>query len=515
MPIGEHETEASQLRLARQALAQLRESVIITDTDIELPGPLIIWVNAAFTRMTGYSQTEVIGLTPRILQGPKTRRSTIDRLRRQLKAGEAFTGDDINYRKDGSEFNIDWYIEPLRDEEGKITHFIAVQRDTTLERQLQAQLLQAQRLESIGMLASGVAHDLNNILAPVLMGAAILSERLTAKEDQAMLALMQNGAERGAALVKQILSFARGVAGNSTLAQARHLIGDVVSLAQQTFPKRIAVESSVAADLLPILGDATQIHQVLMNLCVNARDAIEEDGTITISAENLLLAEPLPLARDTVPPGEYVRIRVSDTGSGIPASAVSKIFLPFFTTKTPEKGTGLGLSTVLSIVRSHGGFLDLESEPGRGTTFSVFFPAVSELVAETVVPISDQLLGRGQTILIVDDEQSILGIAREALAASGYRVVTASNGVQAARVFREKRPAVTLLDLMMADSGGPWALQQIRALDPEARIVVMSGLSADEADDLAPGANAFLAKPFTVLGLLAAVSAELLEGPAR
>lgn len=202
-----------QLRLAQQALAQIRESVVITDAELDEPGPKIVYVNEAFTRMTGYRPEEVIGKSPRILQGPKTTRRTLDRLRAQLEKGEAFEGEDVNYRKDGSEFQIKWYIEPIRDKSGKIVYFVAVQRDVTESRRLEAQLLQAQRLEGIGLLASGIAHDLNNVLAPIIMGSDFLHREIVDPETSQLVTMVEEAANRGAGLIKQILSFARGITG--------------------------------------------------------------------------------------------------------------------------------------------------------------------------------------------------------------------------------------------------------------------------------------------------------------
>ena len=404
-----------------QVFGLLRESVVITDADIELPGPRIIYTNPAFTKMTGYTAEEVLGKNPRFMQGPKTTRATLDRLRAQLQMGETFQGEDINYRKGGSEFHIDWYIEPLRDTAGRITHFLAVQSDITerknaekalaqaeadyrsifenavegifqttpegrylkanpalarmygyespedllqnitrIDRQLyvqpgrreefaarlrehgviagfeseiyrrdgttiwiseharevrdengraffyegtveditrrkelEAQFLQAQRMESIGMLASGIAHDLNNVLAPILMGSDFLRAKLPDAESRELVDMLEIGAQRGANLVKQILSFARGITGEKTLVQPRHILDEIASMAKQTFPKRIAIRNSASRDLWPIMSDTTQLHQVLLNLCVNARDAIAENGMILISAENRTLREPL------------------------------------------------------------------------------------------------------------------------------------------------------------------------------------------------------------------------------
>ncbi len=274
-----------QLRLVQQALSQLRESVVITTKELEEPGPQIVYVNPAFTRITGWKPKELIGKNPRILQGPKTTRKTLDRLRAQLQKGEAFEGQDINYRKDGTPFHIDWYIEPLR-----------------------------------------IAHDLNNVLAPVMIGCEVLRAHIADEDALNFLGLLDSSAKRGAALVKQILSFARGISGANVLVEPRHLIHELATMAKATFPKAIAIVEEAPADIGAVEADATQLHQVLLNLCVNARDAITESGTITMRARREELTAPMQTARGELAPGDYVVLEVSDTGSGIPPEVAAKIF---------------------------------------------------------------------------------------------------------------------------------------------------------------------------------------------
>ena len=266
------------LSLLRLVFAQLRESVVITDAVLDEPGPHIVYVNEAHTRMTGWEAHEVIGKNPRYMQGPKTTRKTLDRLRAQLEKGESFTGEDINYRKDGSEFYIDWYIEPLRDATGTITHFIAVQRDVTERRRLEEQLLRAQRLEGIGLLASGIAHDLNNVFAPILIAPQILRDQYPTPGQEEVLALVENSAQRGINLVKQVLVFARGADGAAGFVQPCHVIDELLKVARSTFPKAISLVSDAPADTWLVGTEATQLYQLLLNLCVNARDAIDEVG---------------------------------------------------------------------------------------------------------------------------------------------------------------------------------------------------------------------------------------------
>ena len=258
-------TEEMRLKMIDQALAQIRESVIVTTTELDEPGPRIVYVNPAFTRMTGYTPDEVLGKSPRILQGPKTTRKTLDRLRAQLEKGEAFEGEDVNYRKGHVEFFIDWYIEPLRDESGRIIYFIAVQRDVTERRQLEEQLLRAQRLEGIGLLASGIAHDLNNVLAPILMGSDFLRRKMPDRDSADLIDMLEKSAQRGAKLVRQILYFARGMNGEDAAVQPRHIIAELVSMAKQTFPKGIHIASEID-DCPAVEMDATQLHQLLLNL---------------------------------------------------------------------------------------------------------------------------------------------------------------------------------------------------------------------------------------------------------
>ncbi len=476
-----------QLRLVQQALSQLRESVVITTKDLEAPGPLIVYVNPAFTRMTGWEPEDLIGENPRILQGPKTTRKTLDRLRAQLQKGEAFEGEDINYRKDGTPFHIDWYIEPLRDRTGEICYWVAVQRDVTEKKELQSQLLHAQRLEGIGLLASGIAHDLNNVLAPVMIGCDVLRPHIADEDARNFLDLLESSAKRGAALVKQILSFARGIAGANALVEPRHLIHEIATMARATFPKSIAIIEDAPADIGVVEADATQLHQVLLNLCVNARDAVAEGGTITLRARNEKLTAPTQTARGNLAPGNYIVLEVSDTGSGMPPEVAAKIFDPFFSTKAPGKGTGLGLSTVAMIVENQRGGIALRTAPGQGTTFSIYLPAAAAGVKASdqseTQPLRD---GAGRSVLIADDEVAIAEIMRETLEGAGYKVTLASDGVEALALASDAKPEIAVVDLLMPRSSGPETMRELRMRFPNVRIIAISGLSAGEVQEIAP-----------------------------
>ena len=496
-----------QLRLVEQALAQLRESVVITTKDLEPPGPLIVYVNPAFTRMTGWEPEDLIGQNPRILQGPKTTRKTLDRLRAQLEKGESFQGEDINYRKDGTPFHIDWYIEPLRDRTGQISYWVAVQRDVTERNELQAQLLRAQRLEGIGLLASGIAHDLNNVLAPVMIGCDVLRGHVTDKDALSFLDLLGASARRGAALVKQILSFARGINSTNALVEPRHLIHELATMAQSTFPKTIRIIEEAPADIGAIEADATQLHQVLLNLCVNARDAITGEGTITLGARRFSLHEPRTLSRGTLSPGEYIVLEVSDTGSGMPSEVAAKIFDPFYSTKAPGKGTGLGLSTVAMIVENQRGAIDLLTEPGKGTVFSIYLPAAEIRTSEGAdLDVPPPANGNGRSVLIADDEAAVAKIMKETLEGAGYKVTLAFDGVEALALATDAQPEIAIVDLLMPRSGGITTMRELRARFPKLRVIAISGLSATEMNETANEADAVLQKPFSLNDLLRAVS---------
>ncbi|CAN5512234.1 response regulator [soil metagenome] len=495
-----------QLLLAQQALAQIRESVVITETELEEPGPAIVYVNAAFTKMTGWLPEEVTGRSPRLLQGPKTTRKTLDRLRRQLENGEAFEGEDINYRKDGSEFFIDWYIEPLHGPDGEINYWVAVQRDVTEKRELQAQLLQAQRLEGIGLLASGIAHDLNNVLTPVLMGCEYLRAQVASEDAREFIQLIEDSGRRGAGLVRQILSFGRGLSGGSVQIDPRHIVDEVATMAQATFPKAIEVLSDAPVATWSVEADASQLHQVVLNLCINARDAIEGPGTIRLMARNVETKAPLPMARGELRPGRYVQVSVSDSGSGMPAEVAGKIFDPFFSTKAPGKGTGLGLSTVATIVHNLCGGIDLRTAPGQGTSFSIYLPAAAETAATDEAPAPGVARGgAGRTVLIADDETAIATIMREVLESAGYRAQTVASGLEALLRIAAQPP-----DLFILDSSAPGAtfsqiMTDLRERFPELPVVVISGRSEDEMRAETGGIRAFLQKPFAPDQLLAEV----------
>jgi CheY-like chemotaxis protein len=371
-------------------------------------------------------------------------------------------------------------------------------------------------MESIGTLAGGIAHDLNNVLSPILTAVELLQMRLTDESSQRLLNILHTNAVRGGEMIKQALSFARGVEGERIPLQPTHLIKEIVKILADAMPKNIDITFSIATDLSSVSGDATQLHQVLMNLCVNARDAMPQGGKLRIEAENVEIDEHYARMNVDAKPGEYVSIGVIDTGFGIPEQNLTKIFDPFFTTKGQGQGTGLGLSTVAGIVRSHGGFVSVYSEIGRGARFKVYLPAIeSAHAAPAQSPRRDLPVGNGELILVVDDENAIREVAKETLNAFGYRVIIAGDGAEAMAVFamRKDEVKVVITDMMMPYMDGPATIRALRRLDPKVKIIATSGLKAEDkiADAAQLGVKTFLPKPYTAEKLLKTVAAVLKE----
>ena len=404
---------------------------------------------------------------------------------------------------------IDFSIKPLKDQTGRVMMLMSEGRDITEKKQIEAQFLRAQRLESLGNLASGIAHDLNNIFTPILAVTQLLPRHLPDLDDnlQKLLDICQGNVKRGANLVKQILTFARGAEGDRGLVQVKHLIAEVYQIAQETFPKNIEIETDILRNLWTVNGDATQLHQVLMNLAVNARDAMANGGILKISAENFVIDHYYARTHLDAQEGEYILITVSDTGVGIPSDIKERVFEPFFTTKEIGYGTGLGLATVLGIVKGHGGFLDVYSEVGRGSQFRVFLPA-SEVTETVPQKIEDLPRGHGELILVVDDEAAIRDSSKTILETYNYKVLTARDGIEAIAIYSEHQDEIdlVLMDIMMPSMDGKVAIRTLQKINPQVKIIAVSGLVTREvSSELDDGGLTFLVKPFSTEALLKAI----------
>jgi PAS domain S-box-containing protein len=417
-------------------------------------------------------------------------------------------------RPDGSVRWIHDRAFPVRDESGAVRRIAGVAEDVTDKQSLEERFLRAQRLEAVGTLSSGIAHDLNNILAPVLMIAPLLREKLTDPADREMLGIVTQSATRGAGIVRQLLTFSRGIGGERGPVPVLNLVRETAAMMRETFPREIEIAVNTAAQLWTMVADATQVHQVLMNLCVNARDAMPDGGRLTLAVENVFVDEASAAAWPEARPGPHLALSVTDNGTGIAPEHLARIFEPFFTTKGAGQGTGLGLSTVLGIVRGHGGFATVSSRIGDGTCFRVFFPA--EVMATTGgagSPKRETERGRDEHILVVDDEENLREALRRALQTNGYRVTVAASGREALEVYSARPDTfdLVLTDVMMPGINGVELVRAVRALRPAARILVATGMVPGErqAQLDALGIKWILPKPFTVEEVLAAVRAHL------
>ena len=401
---------------------------------------------------------------------------------------------------------------------GQVVGELGIARDITARKQMEEHLLRNQRLESIGSLAGGIAHDLNNILGPILMSASMLGEDIPEQTAKELVQLIQESAQRGADIVNQVLTFARGAKGEQKILEPRRWIGEVERFLKETLPKTIHFKVTLPEGLWNISGNMTQLQQVFINLCLNARDAMPEGGNLTLSAKNIDVCEHFAARVPDAKPGRHVRINVTDSGSGIPRDILQKIFDPFFTTKAPDKGTGLGLSTVIGIVKGHGGFMTIDSKVGRGSKFSAYFPATSQSQAPSCFQQHVSLPpGKGELILVVDDEASICKMIRTILTKTGYTTLTASDGKEALELFKKHRSSIkaVLTDLAMPVMDGVALTRALKELNPSLPIIASTGQASEQRYNELKGLNvlSFLSKPYNAQQLIAIVHHALSAPP--
>lgn len=432
---------------------------------------------------------------------------------RVLDHGE-WTGDRRQVTRSGREIEVRIRAKLVRNASGEPTSVLVVTTDITESRRMESQFLRAQRLESLGALASGVAHDLNNVLTPILMSVELLRPLAHEQHDHDMLQLLSDSARRGSDIVQQLLLFGRGSDSPRSPLNAGGIIKDVGRMMRETFPKNIVLSIHAPADLWLVEADRTQLHQVVLNLCVNARDAMPLGGRLTVAAENVQVTADFAERHGSKRSGPHVCIRVKDTGSGIAPEHLDKIFDPFFTTKPVGQGTGLGLATVVGIVRGHDGLVEVSSEPGRGATFEVFLPA-AHLPAEVPDGPTDRadVRGNGELVLVIEDEEGIRSMLQRALSGRNFRVLVASDGAEALGIYAQNAAAVQLVisDMMMPVMDGAQTVRALRRLNPGLPVVAISGLPAQRAElEKCPGPRIrFLPKPFTSDDALALVGEAL------
>ena len=475
-------------------------------------------VNQAWCAFAGRDAASVIGKTAGELFSPEIAEkfhqvdSTVLKTKEPLRLEEHLSHDP-------EKAWFDTVITPLLDEQGEVQALIGIARDITQRKLMDEHFLRNQRLETIGSLAGGIAHDLNNVLGPVLMSASMLGcENLPPETFRELIAIIQEAAQRGVDIVSQLLTFARGSQGECRVLDPRILISQVERIFKETLPKTIHFDVSLPEKLWNVMGDLTQLHRVFVNLCVNARDAMPEGGTLSLSAKNFKVCKKFASKIPSAKTGRYVRINVTDTGIGIPREILAKIFDPFFTTKASGKGTGLGLSTVLGIVKSHGGFVTIASKIRKGSTFSIYLPSTTEN-PKPAKPQDDSPVppGKGEVILVVDDEASICKMARTILTSTGYKIITASDGKEALDLFKKHDGAIhaVLTDLAMPAMDGVALTRALRELSPSLPVIASTGQSAElrykEMRHL--NVRSFLSKPYSAQQLLAVVHHALYNTP--
>ncbi len=444
-----------------------------------------------------------------------------ERIQQTLFRQGKWQGELTQITKDGAEIIVENRFALISDERGNPESVFVLNTDITEGKRLEAVVLRAQRLESIGALASAIAHDLNNALAPILMALHTLQQRFTDENSQRWLSLMRKSAERGRDLIERVLAFAHGAEGGRVPLPTTNLIRDMARILRETLPKNIKLQVRAPGDMWNVIGDATQIHQVLMNLCLNARDAMPAGGKLTIKARNRYLVEKERLPGANPSQKQYVRISVADTGLGVPPEIIDRIFDPFFTTKERGKGSGLGLSTVLAIVRGHGGFVNLFSKVGKGTEFKVYLPAQSSDSGGVREPASvneiDPPSGCGELILIVDDESGIRDVTIATLEKHGYRALSARDGGEALEIYRLRGDEIRLVitDLVMPGLDGHATIRALRAITPDALVIATSGVGKAEmiSDMKNLGVSAFLPKPYTAEKLLEVIAESINTNP--
>lgn len=498
----EEERRRAYMRIEDQAalLDKAQDAIVVHDLEWKAQ----YW-NKSAEKLYGWAFGEVKEKNLRTDVFKTDEARLLDAFQNVLATGE-WSGELKQVVKSGKELIIQSRWTLVRDDDGKPRSIFVINTDMTEQKSLEAQFLRTQRMESIGTLAGGIAHDLNNVLSPIVMGVELLKMKVADEHSQKMLNTMAGSARRGSDMVKQVLTFARGQTGERTLVQIKHLIREMQKIAKETFPKNIEVQIDVDT-VRPILADATQLHQILLNLCVNARDAMPDGGGITISSKDVTLTQAQADKFVGAKPINYVLVKVTDTGTGIPPEIIDKIFEPFFTTKEIGKGTGLGLSTVISLIKSHGGFLDLQTQVGKGTTFNVYLPAAeSGAVPPAAERPTSELWGKGETVMVVDDEPAVLEMTKGILQHYGYKVVTANHGADALALYSQckERVKVVLMDMMMPVMDGPTAIRELKVRTPALPVIAISGLM--QSDTLKERLNnievPFLPKPYTTEKLL-------------
>jgi PAS domain S-box-containing protein len=506
--VTEQRRDEAELRLQVAALNSAADAIVITNH-----AGKIEWVNRAFTRLSGYSAAEAIGRSPgELVKSGSHPDSFYAALWETILSGNVWRGEVTNRRKDGSLYPESLTITPVVGESGDTAHFVAIKRDLTELKQLEAQYRQAQKMESIGRLAGGIAHDFNNLLTVIIGRAELVLSRLPEDDpNRNGIRQIHEAGERAARLTRQLLAFSRKQILQPAVIDVGHLVLDWRGVLDRLIGEAVELVVTAPEDAGRVKADPGQLEQVIMNLVVNARDAMPDGGRLTIEVRSESQADALP----SRPPGRYVVLAVSDTGIGMDAATLEQVFEPFFTTKGPGEGTGLGLATVYGIIRQSGGYLRVESRVGVGTTFTVSLPRVDDELA-AVTDRSAPLRRGAETVLVVEDEAALRELAESVLDSAGYRVLTAAHGREAIECLEREGASVDLVftDVVLPGMNGRNLAEHVARTHPEIRILFTSGYTGDAElrDGVLKSSAHFLAKPYTVAQLLAAVR-DVLDAP--
>jgi PAS domain S-box-containing protein len=502
--ISQRKQAEERIREQANLLNLAHDAIVVRDMD-----ETIRFWNKGAENLYGITADSVIGkkLTSQIY---KDKVAVFTAQEELLKSGD-WQGELRLSPRDSAEkiVNSRWTL--VRDDDDSPKSILVIDIDITEKKEMERQILRSQRMESIGTLASGIAHDLNNVLTPILASTALLRANRSKEAFERTLGTIESSAMRGAEIVKQVLTFARGVDGDRKPTALHPLIDEVIKISRKTFPKSIVIREHLSNETWPVIGDTTQIEQMLLNLCINARDAMPNGGAITIGARNVELG-PTEMGLNTdTKPGPYVELYVEDSGTGIPAAIVDKIFDPFFTTKQPGHGTGLGLSSLVGILKGHGGAVKVDSALNEGSTFRLYLPAQPDACTKSGSKSIDRVeVGAGGLILIVDDEPSVREITQTILEAAGYEVIVTCDGEEALELYRDKNQHITavLTDLLMPSMDGRELIRAIFEINPEARVMAFSGFISEstqfgKVNELRQlGVRSFLQKPFKAENLL-------------
>jgi two-component system, cell cycle sensor histidine kinase and response regulator CckA len=475
----------------------------------------LFW-NQGAEKIYGWTTDEILGKNSDELLFRQQLSQLTSPLQQVIETGE-WRGELSKITKSGQEIQVSSRWKLLLNQAGEPDAILTIDRDITEQKQMAAQLLRAQRLESLGTLAGGIAHDLNNILTPILAISQLLPQKLSPvnEQNQKLLKMLEDSSRRGADMVKQILTFARGLDGELVPLQIKHVLAELESMIKSTFPKSIEINLNlVTRELWLVSANATHLHQMFMNFCVNARDAMPNGGILSISAENKVVDETYARMNLEAKVGSYVVVTFKDTGMGIAPEHIDRIFEPFFTTKSLGEGTGLGLSTTMGIIKNHGGFVTVSSEVNLETQFQVFLPAIN-VIATPAEEAPELPRGQGELILVVDDEINIREMLKITLESYNYNVIMACDGVDAIAVYAIHQDEVraVLIDVMMPLMDGTTAIKALQRFNfrHQLKIIACSGVVASNNLLAMAGVKAFLPKPFTTENLLITLSRVLQE----